>query len=601
MAAKVGLRPKPPRKSAPERPPDTTDPIEIAMVAAASGRPIPEVARRVLEEQAELIHAQRADLRLRHIGEIVRAALWGMLAILAFAFVVIVGAAVIRAARADVLIVESFRVPPSLESQGLTGEVVATQVLDQIAQLQEQTQSVRAQSSYENNWGDDLKIDIPQTGATVEEFWTLLRGWLGKETRISGEVIQRKDGLALTTRVGSAPGRRIVSRTNNLDALVAQGAEHIYRRTQPYRYAIYLGGFPERRQESMAILRQLTTDSSPTERKWAFNGLAVRLRFDGDLRGSLAAARRALEIDPHMVPAIGNLAAAHLLLGHAQQALDAAERALIVEQPEEYDNEMFVGLLCSHYERVGRLSMDPTRIDQAAACLQSAPPSSARQIPVIARAPLLRHDWRAAATVRRNPDDRVSAEEEVVQLLVQVERGHLPALAEALDAFRAASQRRQTGTRGAFHRAAAPVRDWPYEALALIRLGRTEEAAALIARTPVDCYDCVRVRGLVAQARGDLPAAQRWFSEAVRQGPRLSPAYVDWGRLLIRARRYDSAESKLARAAQLSPNWADPLKYWADALAAQNRRDEALAKYDAALRLAPKWEELRRERAKLFR
>jgi tetratricopeptide (TPR) repeat protein len=131
-------------------------------------------------------------------------------------------------------------------------------------------------------------------------------------------------------------------------------------------------------------------------------------------------------------------------------------------------------------------------------------------------------------------------------------------------------------------------------------LGRTGEAAALIGKTPIDCYSCVRVRGMVAQARGDLPEAQRWFVEAVRQGPRLAPAYADWGKLLIRARRFESAEAKLARAAKLSPNWADPLKYWGDALAARGKRSEAIAKYDAALTLAPTWEELKRDRAKLI-
>jgi tetratricopeptide (TPR) repeat protein len=141
--------------------------------------------------------------------------------------------------------------------------------------------------------------------------------------------------------------------------------------------------------------------------------------------------------------------------------------------------------------------------------------------------------------------------------------------------------------------------DWPKEAQALLQLGRVDEAAALIARTPLDCYTCVRVRGLVEEARGNAPAAQRWFAEAARQAPRLAPAFADWGRLLAHARHYDSAEVKLAYAARLAPNWADPLKYWGDMLAAEGKRDEALAKYEAALRLAPNWAELRRARAVL--
>jgi tetratricopeptide (TPR) repeat protein len=130
-------------------------------------------------------------------------------------------------------------------------------------------------------------------------------------------------------------------------------------------------------------------------------------------------------------------------------------------------------------------------------------------------------------------------------------------------------------------------------------LSRHAEAKALIDRTPLDCYNCVRVRGVVAQHMGDRAGAQRWFLDAARQGSRLAPAFLDWGRLLADSRRYATAEPKIRRAAELAPNWADPLKSWGDLLAAQGRRGEAMAKYDAALKLAPQWVELRQARSRL--
>ena len=137
------------------------------------------------------------------------------------------------------------------------------------------------------------------------------------------------------------------------------------------------------------------------------------------------------------------------------------------------------------------------------------------------------------------------------------------------------------------------------EIRALLRLGRTDEAAALVNTTALDCYTCVRLRGSVAEARGNFPAAQRWFAEAVRQGPRLAQGYLDWGRLLLRAHRPDAALAKIERSAELSPNSPDPMKYWGDALAAQGKRDEALVKYDAALKIAPNWQELKQARARV--
>lgn len=139
------------------------------MAAAASGNPLPDIARRVLEEQAGLLRAQRTELKLRHTGELVRAALWAILAIVAFAFVALLISLIWRASRSDALIVESFRVPPALEARGMSGEVVATQVLDRLAAMEQQSDSIRAAKTYGNNWGDELKIDIPNTSATAEQ------------------------------------------------------------------------------------------------------------------------------------------------------------------------------------------------------------------------------------------------------------------------------------------------------------------------------------------------------------------------------------------------------------------------------------------------
>ena len=93
--------------------------------------------------------------------------------------------------------------------------------------------------------------------------------------------------------------------------------------------------------------------------------------------------------------------------------------------------------------------------------------------------------------------------------------------------------------------------------------------------------------------------AQLWYLAAAKLGPRLPAAFADWGRLLAKAGRYQSAEVKLKEAVRLAPNWADPLKTWGDMLASQGKRADALAKYDAALKLAPNWRELQSARAKV--
>ena len=590
------------RTAPPGKLPDTTDPIEIAMIAAASGKPLPDAALNVLEKHARLIDAQCSELKLRQIGEGVRAALWATMAIAAFAVVALLVTVIIRASRSDALIVQSFRVPPALESRGLTGEVVATQVLDRLAEMQEATESTRAASTYANNWEDELKIDIPNTGATTDQVWKLLRSWLGKETRISGEVIDTGGGLALTARVGSKPGQQFVSEKGDVSALVAQGSELIFKRTQPYRHAVYLG-VTGRTAERYGLLLALTSDPSPVERKWAYSGLSYDRRAQGQFEEASAMASRALEIDPEMTPAIANKGIAESLLGHEQAAIDLWARSLKLEDTDELDPEIDRSNRCSTLFSLARSTNNPDGMDEAAKCMQGSRASFSQYVSYNrAIAELMRGNVTPALSYRSPPNAAFDSVEAAyysshLRLFAEMIRGQSPALAQAIANFAAAATATNNEPYG---RAAAPTTDWPLLADALSIDGRHADAQTLIDRTPLDCYGCLHVRGMIAMRSGDRSSAQRWFSSAIKLGPRLPKSYVGMGRLLLENGQYAGAESHLRKAAQLAPRWGEPLKYWGDVLAAKRSRTEALRKYDAALKFSPRWVELQQARARTW-
>ena len=54
--------------------------------------------------------------------------------------------------------------------------------------MQNATTSSRPPQSYASNWGNDLKVEIPETGVSIGELHRFLRDWLGHDTHISGEV-----------------------------------------------------------------------------------------------------------------------------------------------------------------------------------------------------------------------------------------------------------------------------------------------------------------------------------------------------------------------------------------------------------------------------
>ncbi|MEJ1967129.1 MAG: hypothetical protein WDN03_00620 [Rhizomicrobium sp.] len=235
-----------------------------AIALAAASR---QKADAFLDEQTRLtrlaIERETREERLRNWSQFVEYA--SALMKLAFEFVVALmvvaigtalAAAVWNAAHDNGLVIEAFSVPPDLANRGLTGEVVAGKVLDRLSALQEQTQSNRAASSYVNNWGNDIKVQIPETGVSIGQLYRYLAAWLGNETHISGEIYRDAVGLAVTARVGGQPGETLHGNDAALDVLIGRAAEAVYGSTQPYRYAVYLDNHG-RSGEAQPIYRAL--------------------------------------------------------------------------------------------------------------------------------------------------------------------------------------------------------------------------------------------------------------------------------------------------------------------------------------------------------
>ncbi len=206
--------------------PTTVDPVDLALRRAHDAPVEPDVMR-FLRKHERLVEAQMAQLgreRWRHIF-IMSIGLCVLGAIIALIW---------EASRARGVAIEPFRVPPEMQARGLDGVVVATQVMDQLLKMQDATESLRAPSTYSNNWGDDIAVEIPNTGITIGDLRSSLRAWFGKQVRLTGELVRRVDGsVALTVRVGASPGTQFEGPEPELDTLIARAAENVYEKTQP--------------------------------------------------------------------------------------------------------------------------------------------------------------------------------------------------------------------------------------------------------------------------------------------------------------------------------------------------------------------------------
>ena len=209
----------------PEAAPTTPDPIEIAMEAEALGEAPRGVAHRVLAKQEQLIGwqiaSERAGFALKVLTGVTGVAVAGALAVMAW-----------QASRADGVILEPFTVPPALAAEGVSGQVVAGQVLDELARLRAETVAPGEDRDYGDDWGRSIKLAIPTTGVSLGDLQDALRQWLGHETHISGEVYRTPTGLALRARIPGRPGLKVDGAADALEASAQTLARQIYRDTQ---------------------------------------------------------------------------------------------------------------------------------------------------------------------------------------------------------------------------------------------------------------------------------------------------------------------------------------------------------------------------------
>ena len=94
------------------------------------------------------------------------------------------GAIMIRdAGTSHRVVIEPFDAPPALAAHGLSGKVIASGVLDELSRLRDATRASSAARGLCGAWTSDIKLDVPQTGASISENSRLLRRTFSVVTR----------------------------------------------------------------------------------------------------------------------------------------------------------------------------------------------------------------------------------------------------------------------------------------------------------------------------------------------------------------------------------------------------------------------------------
>jgi tetratricopeptide (TPR) repeat protein len=554
----------------------------------------------MLDLQMEHLHEQRAlqlsHMWLRRWNERLKLMLQAMTIAVGTAVVAAIVAAAWQAHNDHALVIEPFSAPPDMAQKGLTGRVLASQLLDKLSRMQAQTDSARAPSTFKNNWGDDIKVEIPETGVSVGELLRALTKWLGHETHITGEVYGTDKGIAVTARAGEEPGDTLQGPASDLDNLMQQAAEAIYKRTQPYRYSVYLSQ-NGREQEAIQVLGDLAIKGPVEERAWAYIGWGGALAKLGDMQGEVEKARKGLRLDSHLAAGWRILASGEEALGHDQAAHDDFKTEV-----KRLSNGGFSGLSRAAAQQ-SLWSAQATLAEDKGDYLGAA---SIRQ--VAANSPDYNEDSFIAGAYRARDIAYSHDLADTASTLREPIPGKFALFARAATAIASA---RMTDNWAAalpiLNEAEKQVTDsadardnrpywrtaiWPWLAYGYARMGRQEDADLLINSTPLDCYLCLRVRGLIAATRRDYAQADAWLMQAEKAAPSLPFAYAERGQVWMQKGDLSAAISQFRLAHAKGPAWADPLAFWGQVLMRKGDYTGAVGKFAEASRDAPHWAQL---------
>jgi tetratricopeptide (TPR) repeat protein len=562
--------------------PTTPDPIEIAMEAEAHDRSADSPARTLLKNQNRLVLWQIASERAGF-------ALKVMIGVACLAAAAALAGMAWTASRAEGVVVEAFSTPPSLAAQGLTGAVVAGEVLDRLSALDRQTHGTEA-LQLSDAWTVGARVAIPETGVSIDELDRMLRRWLGHEAIVTGAVTETPGAIMLSARTSRGNLVHAEGPVTALPSLAANVAEQLLAQAQPVRYGRLMLD-RHRSDEAERILSAVAqTTLSRTERADAYSSLGGAYLTSERLPQAAAATREAMALRPTSTAAMLGAWAEHAQ-GHAAAA-EALFRAGIADtgrigSPSPWQRRRQTAFNAAHHaleigdfglagrnfgevvqERFFSNGFDRGHYQDHIRALIGLHETGAarRELPFVV--PALGDNPRSQSFRMGLADNLAAAEQD------------WPALLTALDEGR--PSRSMT---------AAPPE--MLRAQALAHLGRMAEAGQLAATLPTDCDRCLRVRAEVAELAGDRAGAERWLAEAVRLAPNIPFAETDWARILLARGDVDGALAKARSAHARSPRFADPLEVWGEALLAKGDAHGAAAKFVQAAALAPRWGRLR--------
>jgi tetratricopeptide (TPR) repeat protein len=566
------------------------DPIALGIAMGRTSAAVDKEMIAYLRDQRDHLHEQRhlllSRLRLGRFSDRIKAALQVMTVLVGGAILIGLGAAAWNASQASGLVVEAFTVPPQLAATGLTGDIVADDLTDKIIAIRSiaDAHSVGRSDDVKKDSGEDIKVEIPETGISVAQAWRYLRAWLGHERHLRGNLRLTGDGN-VTLALSGDDAAEFSGPLKALDRLEQQAAEHAYgsvNSDNAANYVVYLE-VAGRAREADAVTARYAQSAADNRADWYALWAQTTLSI-GNMPLSLSRAALAEAMAPGMATPHLEIMFNADLLGHDNEVLRQAQTIAKLKDTDQPIYERGTGFENMRKMAAYFLALDTGDFTDLQSCAGFR--SRALQLVYQADCIALAHD----PVQGRALTDAALATGTLTADALHLARYDIAAM--AADWMDAISEAR------AYQTALAAIdppghvfrtRAEPRIAIALAQTGDFGAAHRVIDATPADCYLCLRIRGRIDAAEKNYGGALFWFTRAVRAGSSIPFAYADWGSILLAQGKPDAAIAQFQLANQKGPHFADPLEGWGEALMAKNQSHLALAKFEGADKYAPNW------------
>ncbi len=230
--------------------------------------------------------------------------------IIALAIVVstmLVAAMLLREAYRQTLTIVAFDVPSSISQRGITGEVAARNLFNELLKRRKSITSFDAGTLTSLSAERQSDIASGDGKYSLQSIFRYFRHLTGRETTVDGEMLVDGDAISVTARVSGHPQRTVRGSIADWESLLGDLANYVFESTQPIVLIGYLGETAKTPADLAAISRliQKLVSTSPrvseTVLATAYHAYGEALARQGRREGARVAWAQARAYDPKLV------------------------------------------------------------------------------------------------------------------------------------------------------------------------------------------------------------------------------------------------------------------------------------------------------------